>query len=165
MSDARARGTCRLLADLPDGSPVVMSACLLGVPCRYDGGAKRNEAVCSLARRLKAVPVCPEQAAGLPTPRLPAEAQADGRVLLRDGTDVSEAFSGGAHACLEQALLSGARVAVLKAKSPSCGVSSVYDGSFTGTLTCGRGLFARLLADAGVALLDECELERAYRLV
>ena len=150
-----------ILAGLPDGSPFVVSACLLGEACRYDGSAKRSDAVCELAGRLRAVAVCPERAAGLPCPRPPAELQADGDVLLADGTDVTEAFRTGVRACLLQARTSGARVALLKAKSPSCGVRCVYDGSFSGRLVAGAGVFSSALREDGVTLMDETELAQA----
>ena len=161
MLPDEALRACKVLAGLPDGASFVVSACLLGVPCRYDGSAKHSDAACELAERLRAVSVCPEQAAGLPCPRPPAELQADGSVLLADGTDVTEAFCAGAQACLLQARASGARVAVLKAKSPSCGVRRVYDGSFSGRLVAGSGVFARALREEGVAIIDEAELAQA----
>lgn len=138
---------------------VIVSQCLRGVACRYDGGAKPNDAVRRLCSRVEAVGVCPESASGLPVPRPPAE-QRDGHVLLRDGTDVTEDFERGARLSLERVRASGALgcvapLAVLKAKSPSCGSGVIYDGTYTGSLTKGDGVFARLLKREGVCVVTE----------
>ena len=133
---------------------VIVSACLLGRPCRYDGGSKPCEAVRSLADHAHLVPVCPETAGGLSIPRLPAE-QVGERVLQCDGTDVTDAFVTGAQACLAEARASGAPLAVLKARSPSCGTGLVYDGTYTATLRRGDGIFAGLLRDEGVCMVSE----------
>lgn len=155
---------CLLLRALPDGAPVVVSACLLGEACRYDGGSCEDPLVRELTARLRVVPVCPERAAGLPVPRTPAELRADGRVLSRDGADLTEAFGRGAASCLKGALSCGACLALLKSRSPSCGVGEVYDGTFSGRLVAGRGVFARALARHGVLMTDERELARARAL-
>lgn len=148
------------LRALPDGAPVVVSACLLGVPCRYDGQARPSEAVSEATRRLHVFPVCPEGASGLPVPRPPAEAHPDtGRIILRDGTDVTQAFERGTSRMLDAARSSGATVAILKAHSPSCGVGCVYDGTFSGKLRPGDGLLAAALRAEGLHLLDERALE------
>lgn len=133
---------------------VVVSACLLGEGCRYDGGSRPSAAVCRLAGRTNAHPLCPEAAAGLKIPRPPAE-RVGGRVLLCDGTDVTDAFVSGAQACLDVARASGAPLAVLKARSPSCGVGLVYDGTYSGGLTRGNGVFAELLEEEGVCMVTE----------
>ena len=142
---------------------LIVSACLLGEPVRYDGGTKPCPAVIALTRcaGVEVVPVCPETAAGLPVPRPPAE-QRDGGVFLADGRDVTAEFAAGSAACAEAALASGARVAVLKAKSPSCGAGEIYDGTYSGTLVPGWGTFARLLRDAGVEVFTEADVERAF---
>lgn len=139
---------------------LIVSACLLGEPVRYDGGAKPCPAVCSLAADLEAVRVCPETAAGLPVPRPPAE-QRDGGVFLSDGTDVTEAFSRGSALSCAEALASGAALAVLKSKSPSCGAGMIYDGTYTGALVPGWGTFAALLRDAGVTVVTELDVALA----
>lgn len=140
---------------------VLVSACLAGVRCRYDGGACPDPAVVDLVRRGRALPVCPEQLGGLPTPRRPAEirggAGADvlegrARVVTASGADVTDAFLRGAEETLRLARLSGAEGAILKARSPSCGVGAVYDGSFTGRLRPGDGVAAALLRRAGITL-------------
>lgn len=139
---------------------LVVSRCLLGVRCRFDGQAKACPEVCALARRIEkrggeVVDVCPELAGGLPIPRAPAELQRDG-VFLQDGTDVTRAFTQGAQQSLEAALAAGEMpFAVLKSKSPSCGVGLVYDGTYTKTLVAGNGVFAHLLEERGVPMATE----------
>lgn len=136
----------------------VVSACLAGEPCRYDGGSSPCEAVMELVREGRAVPVCPETLGGLPTPRTPAEIR-DGRVIMRDGRDVTEAFARGAGEALRRALAEGCDAAILKARSPSCGAGTVYDGTFTGRRVPGEGVFARMAREAGLAV----ETEETYR--
>ena len=137
---------------------LLVSACLLGRRCRYDGGDNYDPAVEGLRDRYELIPVCPEQLGGLPTPRTPAE-RAGERVLARDGTDVTAAFRAGAERALETALSQGASRALLKERSPSCGSGGVYDGTFTGRVVPGRGVTAELLAERGVAVLGESRLE------
>lgn len=134
---------------------LLVSACLLGLCCRYDGGSKPCPAVMALTKKHEIVPVCPEQLGGLPTPRPPAEIQADGRVVNSLGQDVTSAYEKGAAEALLlcQTLQCGG--AVLKARSPSCGCESVYDGSFTGALIPGRGITARRLKEAGIPIWSE----------
>ena len=133
---------------------VLVSGCLLGQPVRYDGGSKPNEAVLALADKVDVVPVCPESAAGLPVPRPPAEQRASG-VYLADGRDATAEFDLGAQRMLEVARSSAAPLAVLKAKSPSCGTGLVYDGTYTGSLTEGWGVYARLLEKEGICVVSE----------
>ena len=123
---------------------VAISACLLGAPVRYDGGSKPVPEVIELAGKegVEVLRVCPETASGLPVPRSPAE-QRGGRVLLADGRDVTEEFALGSRLCGDDVVRSGARLAVLKAKSPSCGVGLVYDGTYSGRLVAGQGGAAR----------------------
>ena len=138
---------------------VLVSACLLGMPCRYDGRAKPCNAVLRLAAAgAELVPVCPEQLGGLPTPRTSAEIQPDGRVLTADGRDVTENYASGAESALRLARLLGCRAAILKARSPSCGCGTVYDGSFTGTLVNGWGFTAQRLRGAGIGVMTEEDL-------
>ena len=133
---------------------VAISACLLGAPVRYDGGSKPIDEVIELAEKVDVVRVCPETASGLPVPRPPAE-QLDGRVLLADGRDVTEDFSRGAQKCLDVVRRSPVSLAVLKAKSPSCGVGLVYDGTYSGRLVPGQGVFAERLEKEGVCVVTE----------
>ncbi len=133
---------------------VLVSACLLGVCCRYDGGHNRNEQVIALKDRFRLIPVCPEQLGGLPTPRIPSEIR-DGSVFAEDGTDVTENFTRGAREALRLAELFGCRCAVLKARSPSCGSKVIYDGTFSGTKTAGDGVTASLLKKQGIRVYTE----------
>jgi len=140
---------------------LLVSRCLLGEPCRYDGRSKPVQQVKELEQRgYHLVPVCPEVMGGLPTPRPPAELQPDGRVVNRDGRDVTKEYRDGAQAALELACREGCRWAVLKENSPSCGCRGVYDGTFSKTLVPGQGVTARLLIEHGVRVLGESELEQ-----
>jgi uncharacterized protein YbbK (DUF523 family) len=145
---------------------VVVSACLLGVPCTHDGTARTSEAVLALGRSdgrgLRLVPVCPETAGGLATPRSAAEIDgATGRVRTSAGDDVTAAYERGARHTVAVALAAGATAAVLKARSPSCGSHRVYDGTFTRTLVPGDGVTAAALRDAGLAVLSDEDLDGA----
>lgn len=131
----------------------IVSACLAGLPCRYDGTSRPCAEVIELCRAGRALPVCPESLGGLPVPREPAE-ERNGKVMTRYGKDVTEAFECGARAALAQAAGQCGK-AILKAKSPSCGFGKVYDGSFGGRLCNGNGIFAQKLLDAGFELFDE----------
>ena len=139
---------------------ILVSRCLLGVPCRYDGKSKENKAVASLeAAGHQLITVCPESDGGLKTPRPPAEIQRDGRVVNRLGTDVTEEYVRGAELAVKTALEYGCTAAVLKARSPSCGNSEVYDGSFSGKLIPGQGVAAQKLREAGIKVFDEEQLD------
>ena len=147
---------------------VLVSACLAGRACRYDGSSNRDDWVTRLMTSGRAVLACPEVDGGLGTPRPPAEIVGgsgeevlDGRarVITRDGRDVTEAYVRGAERALEAARRADIRIAVLKARSPSCGHDRVYDGTFTRTLTDGEGVTAALLRRHGVTVLTEEDLE------
>ena len=138
---------------------ILVSACLLGEPCRYDEKAQPCAAVQALAEACELIPVCPEQLGGLPTPRVPSERQPDGRVVDREGTDRTDAFIAGAQAAVEIARERGCTRAILKSRSPSCGVNEIYDGTFTGTLIPGQGIAAAALLSEGVAVTDESAFE------
>ena len=135
---------------------VAVSHCLLGCPCRYDGASKPDARVRAFAELpgIDVVPLCPERASGLPVPRPPAERVGE-RVLLADGTDVTDAFRQGSEAEAARAIEARCEAAILKAKSPSCGTGLVYDGTFSGTRTAGWGTMAQILRDAGVRCLSE----------
>ena len=135
---------------------LIVSACLAGFPCRYDGKKAINTAVQQLVKEGKAIPVCPEQLGGLPTPRSPAEMKA-GKVINSDGNDVTEAFEKGAAVVLEIAKQYGCTGALLKARSPSCGKGRIYDGSFSGILIEGNGKTADLLMRNGITVTTEGE--------
>ena len=128
---------------------MIVSACLAGFPCRYDGKARPCAQVVELVRAGKAIPVCPEQLGGLPTPRTSCEIR-EGRVVDADGRDRTEAFRRGARAVLQIAQTYGATEALLQSRSPSCGSGRIYDGSFTKMLTAGDGVTARLLKENGI---------------
>ena len=136
---------------------LLISACLLGVCCRYDGESKPIMPIVALMERYHLVPICPEQLGGLPTPREPAELR--GRaVVTNSGADVTAAFCRGAEQALHLARLFGCTAAVLKERSPSCGSGEIYDGSFSGRLTPGDGVTAALLRQNGIAVYGESEI-------
>ena len=137
---------------------LLISACLLGRNCKYNGGNNLHPLVERLGEKYDLVPICPESMGGLTIPRPPAE-QKDGRVVSRDGTDVTEAFRRGAQQACRRAQESGATLALLKARSPSCGSTQIYDGTFTGRLIPGEGIAARELREMGVEVFDETQLE------
>lgn len=142
---------------------IAVSACLLGVECRYDGKAKPDARLAACLEGHRAVPVCPEVAGGLPTPRPPSEivsAWPGLRVESAEGDDVTEQFVRGAQATVDLALESGCALCVLKSKSPSCGPHGVYDGTFGGKLVAGEGVAARALREAGLRCVDEDEAVR-----
>ena len=139
---------------------ILISACLLGVACRYDGCRKPlpSDVIARLRKKYHLIPICPEVMGGLPTPRIPAEVQSDRRVLRADGADVTENYKKGAEEALRLAKLFDCRFAILKEKSPSCGAGRIYDGSFTRTLTDGDGIAAALLRENGIRVMGESEL-------
>ncbi|MBO7196817.1 MAG: DUF523 domain-containing protein [Clostridia bacterium] len=138
---------------------ILVSACLLGVCCRYDGASKPNADVIKLRERYVLIPICPEVDGGLPTPRTPSEQVGD-RVLMSDGKDVTDNFRAGAEAALERAKTFSCNIALLKARSPSCGSGMIYDGSFSGRLTEGNGVTADLLKKNGITIYTEEELDK-----
>ena len=142
---------------------VLVSACLLGVCCRYDGRSNPNDAVLSLLGRddINLIPVCPEQLGGLPTPRIPSERR-DGRVMNRAAEDVTTHFVRGAEEGLRIAKIYGCQVAILKERSPSCGCGRIYDGSFTGMLTEGDGVTAELLLREGITVYGESQITEVF---
>ena len=127
------------------------SACLCGLRCTWCGKDKLDPAVLEMVKRGEAVPVCPEQLGGLPTPREACE-QRDGKVFSKTGKDYTEAFNRGAREVLKLAQSIGATEFIGKAKSPSCGAGRVYDGTFIGTLTDGDGVTAKLLKNNGIKI-------------
>lgn len=139
---------------------ILISACLLGVACRYDGLSKPldREIIEKLRQQYHLVPVCPEIMGGLPTPRIPAEISSDGKVFRRDGADVTENYIRGAQEALRLAEIFECDTALLKEKSPSCGAGKIYDGSFSKTLTDGNGITAELLQKNGIRIIGESEI-------
>jgi len=140
-----------------DAEPVLVSACLAGRSCRYDGSATPHPVVLGLVAQGLAVPVCPEVLGGLDVPRDPVELR-EGRALCRSGRDVTAEFHTGAHKALAIAREKGCLRAILKARSPSCGCGRIYDGGFRGVLVPGDGVFATLLKARGFAVCSELEL-------
>ncbi len=138
---------------------VLVSACLMGVHCRYNGEGVVDEAVMALSERANLVPVCPEIMGGLATPRDPAERR-DGRVMTIHGADVTAAYERGAAETLALAQRYGCTLAVLKERSPSCGCGRIYDGTHTRTLTDGDGVTAALLKAHGIRVVGESEAKK-----
>ncbi len=136
---------------------ILVSACLLGTCCKYNGGHNRNEAVLRCLEGHEVVPVCPEQLGGLSTPRVPSEIR-EGRVVNRLGEDVDAFFRAGVERVLALVAEKPVDLAILQSRSPSCGVRQVYDGTFTGTLKSGQGVLAQALAARGVPLMDAAEV-------
>lgn len=141
---------------------LLVSACLLGCPCRYDGKSKPHDAVLALMEKHTLIPVCPEQMGGLATPRPPAECREDG-VFTEAGSDVTAQYHRGAEEALHLAKLYGCTHAILKERSPSCGSGGIYDGSFSKKLIPGEGVTARLLRENGITVLGESEVEKLWK--
>lgn len=137
---------------------IMISACLLGLCCRYDGKSKPHPGCLALAREHTLIPVCPEQLGGLATPRMPAERRGE-RVMTKEDVDVTEAYRRGAAEACRLAELLEIRRAILKARSPSCGVGHIYDGSFTHALIPGDGVAAEALRHIGLELYTEEDLD------
>jgi len=132
---------------------IMVSACLAGENCKYNGGNNRNKKVLRLMEENEVITVCPEQMGGLPTPRVPSEVR-DGVVTARDGRIVDKEFRAGAAKCLEIAIRERSDLVILQSRSPSCGVKQRYDGTFTGKLVDGAGVTAELLMEHGFRCLD-----------
>ena len=142
---------------------ILVSACLLGHACRYDGKSKPCERVIALKDTYNLIAVCPEVMGGLPTPRVPSEI-CGARVLMKDGRDVTENYNRGALAALEIARENACTVAILKEKSPSCGSDLIHNGLFDGGLVEGDGITAQLLKKAGIRVLGESEITENFAL-
>lgn len=141
---------------------ILISACLLGVNCRYDGGGKLIDQIDQLKEIYNLIPVCPEIYGGLQTPREPAEI-VNGKVLNRKGEDIHEKFRRGASETLHLAKLYNCKYAILKERSPSCGFGEIYDGTFSGNLVKGNGVTAELLSKNGIKIIGESEVENFLR--
>lgn len=136
---------------------ILISGCLLGGCCRYDGASKPHPLAMELAKSHELVPVCPEQLGGLATPRPPAERQGE-RIVAKTGLDVTEQYRRGAEEALKLCRLLNCEAAVLKERSPSCGSGEIYDGTFTGTLVPGDGVTAELLKTNGIPVYGESRI-------
>jgi uncharacterized protein YbbK (DUF523 family) len=150
-----------------DRSKYIVSACLAGLECRYNGKHKESKLIKHLLSKGKAIPICPEQIGGLPTPRPPAEIvngtgldvlERQARVLNLKGEDVTEFFIRGAFQMLKLAKIIGCKRAILKDKSPSCGTKKIFDGSFSGVLREGQGVTAALLSREGIEVVNENDI-------
>ena len=141
---------------------LLVSACLLGACCRYDGASREHPLAKKLAERYPLIPVCPEQLGGLPTPRPPAERRGE-RVVTQSGDDVTERYRRGAEETLRLGRMLDCEAAVLKERSPSCGAGTVYDGTFSGVLASGDGVTAALLRDGGIPVYGESQIEKLLK--
>lgn len=136
---------------------ILVSACLLGENCKYNGGNNWNERVVKFCEGHRVIAVCPEQLGGLSTPRKPVEIRGE-RVLTVDGDDCTQAFRNGVKQVLQRIDGEQIDMAILQSRSPSCGVKEVYDGTFTRTRVPGMGMLARALAERGVTLVDAADI-------
>ncbi len=145
---------------------ILVSACLLGVPVRYDGGSvpAGDERLRRWREEGRVAGFCPEVAAGLGVPRAPHEISGS-RVVNAAGEDLTQVFLAGARAALEAARAAGALIAILKDRSPSCGVTAIHDGTFSHRTVAGMGMTARLLAENGVAVFSETQIAGAAALL
>lgn len=138
---------------------ILVSACLLGINCKYDGDNNYHESVKDYLKDKQFVVICPEQLGGLQTPRIPSEITKD-KVINKEGIDVTKKFIKGANESLKIAKLYGCKEAILKEGSPSCGSNKIYDGTFTGIKIDGIGITASLLKQEGIKIISENELEK-----
>lgn len=136
---------------------IIVSKCLAGTKCRYDGSGKPCQKVIDLVKQGKAIPVCPEQLGGLPTPRTPVEIVGD-KVLTKDGEDKTAEFIKGAEEAMKITEMANCTEAILKTKSPSCGCGKIYDGTFTGSIRDEDGIFTKMLKEKGI----KCTTEEDY---
>ena len=136
---------------------ILVSACLMGVGCRYDGKSNQLPQLEQLMKQHTCIPVCPEILGGLPTPRVPAERQGS-KIMTQDGQDVTQQFVRGTAEVLRLADLYHCKAALLKERRPSCGSEQIYDGTFTKTLTEGDGLTAEMLKRKGIAVYGESQI-------
>ena len=138
---------------------IIVSACLLGENCKYNGGNNKNDDVLSLSDEFELVPICPECFGGLPIPRVPSEIK-NARVYSKDGEDLTELFISGAEQALYIAKECNAPCALLKENSPSCGFGMIYDGTFSGKKIKGNGVTAQLLFDNDIQIFGESQIQR-----
>lgn len=138
---------------------ILVSACLLGENCKYNGGNNFNPAVAEFVRDREVIPVCPERMAGLSCPRTPIEI-VDGVLMDRDGKNVDEVLRNAVAQAMEQISKEDISCAVLQSRSPTCGVNQVYDGSFSGKKIPGSGVFAQALKSAGYRVIDAEDIPR-----
>ncbi|MFA9377781.1 MAG: DUF523 domain-containing protein [Lachnotalea sp.] len=142
---------------------ILVSACLLGVNCRYDGTGKLEECMKDLKQNHNLIPVCPEQYGGLPTPREPAERVGD-KILTKTGVDVTKNYQKGADEVLKLAKILDCNYAILKERSPSCGYGVIYNGKFSGELIDGNGVLGTRLTENGICVIGESKIEEIAKL-
>ena len=143
--------------DIDKNSKILISACLAGVNCKYDGGNNSNNKIIELIKNGNAILICPEQLGGLKTPRTSAE-RLENQVLTKDNQNVTEEYFKGANEVLEIAKKFNIKKAILKSRSPSCGKNKIYDGTFSHTLTNRDGVTAELLRKNGIEVITEEEI-------
>ena len=137
---------------------VLVSACLLGENCKYNGGNNASPAILEFLKDKQVIPICPELLAGMPSPRPSVEIK-DARVIRKNGEDVTDAYCSGVQKAMQRAAQQPIDLVILKSRSPTCGVGQRYDGTFTGALTRGDGMAAALLKQIGARVLTEQEAE------
>jgi len=137
---------------------IVVSACLAGVECRYDGQAFPVSLVIQMVKKGQAIPLCPEILGNLPVPRLSVE-QCGSKIVSREGHDVTVNYVTGAKIALHIAKLVGCKKAILKSKSPTCGCGMIYDGTFSGKLIEGEGIFTKMLRQENIEVYTEDEIQ------
>lgn len=142
---------------------ILVSACLLGIDCRYDGKNCYNEKVLELRKYANLIPICPEQMGGLTTPRLPAEIVGQ-NLINKEGIDVTSNYQKGASIALKIAKINDCKYALLKQKSPSCGKGLIYDGSFTGKVIEGDGNTTKLFKENGITCYSDEEIDELINL-
>ena len=133
---------------------IAVSSCLLGINCKYNGKSNYNEDIIKLKEQYELVPICPEVLGGLPTPRVPSEIIKN-KVINQEGIDVTSNYNEGAKKALTILKENGIKIAILKAKSPSCGKGQIYDGTFSHTLVAGDGVTTKLLLENDILVLNE----------
>ena len=141
---------------------VLVSACLIGNNCKYNGGNNKKEKIIEYLKDKEIILVCPEVMGGMDVPRLKSEIvvnEKDLKVINEKGKNVTSFFVKGANIALRRAIANGVKVAILKEKSPSCGYKKVYDGNFSGTKVDGSGVFTRMLLEKGIKILTEEDFE------
>ncbi len=136
---------------------IIVSACLAGINCRYDGKNNSEQRIIEMVRNGKAIPVCPEQLGGLPTPRFAAEISGQ-KIITKNGKDVTDYFLKGALETLKIAKMVKCRKAILKSHSPSCGSGKIYNGTFSGKLIDGNGICAQILKNHNIVVVTENEI-------
>ena len=147
------------LGDFMDKIKIIISSCLLGNNCKYNGLNNKNDEIIKLNTKFEFIEICPEVFGGLSIPRNPSEIK-DGKVISNKGLDVTSNFTSGANKALDIARSNNIKYAILKDGSPSCGSSYVYDGTFSGTKVNGYGITAKLFIENGIKVYNEKEINK-----